>query len=342
MIARIALAVVAATLASSLASSLAWAAGEAPQLRSEITVSDEVVRIGDLVTGAGVLADVPVFRAPDPGHVGNVPVSRVLGELRRHGLSDVEIGSVTAISVTRLSRRISPKEIEAQIAAALAGHAGLGNASRLAVTFDRDVRPLDLDVNAGELRVLRAVYSPASLRFDVVFEAPSGALSRRAPLHYTGTLAETVDVAVLTRGVTRGDVIRESDIVIERRPRASVAAGMLERAEQVVGLSPRRDLSAQQPLRAADLMKPELVHQNDSVLVTYQTPGITLTLRAQALSSGAKGDVINVVNIQSKRTMQGIIVGPNRVVVESMAPQIVASQPSSETPSASSSQPRTE
>ncbi len=39
----------------------------APRLKELVTVSAEIVRIGDLVENAGMAADVPVFRAPRPG-----------------------------------------------------------------------------------------------------------------------------------------------------------------------------------------------------------------------------------------------------------------------------------
>ena len=47
----------------------------------------EIVRIGDLVENAGAAADVPMFRAPDLGQTGAVPVARVAdarAALRHH------------------------------------------------------------------------------------------------------------------------------------------------------------------------------------------------------------------------------------------------------------------
>ena len=45
--------------------------------RASVTVAGDVVRIGDLVENAGAAADVPIFRAPDLGQTGTVPVARV-------------------------------------------------------------------------------------------------------------------------------------------------------------------------------------------------------------------------------------------------------------------------
>src|SRR4051794_25491281 len=60
--------------------------GYAPaRLKSQVTVSSDVVRIGDLVENAGAAANAPIFRAPDLGQTGAVPVRAVLEAVRPHG-----------------------------------------------------------------------------------------------------------------------------------------------------------------------------------------------------------------------------------------------------------------
>ena len=46
---------------------------------------------------------------------------------------------------------------------------------------------------------------------------------------------------------------------------------------------------------------------------SIDAPGIMLTTRGKALEGGGEGDVINVLNLQSKRTIQGVVTGPGRV-----------------------------
>jgi flagella basal body P-ring formation protein FlgA len=294
----------------------------APTLRPEIAITSDIVRIGDLVTDAGELADIAVFRAPDLGHVGTVAARQVLDALRQHGLEEVMTLGINEVTVTRLSRHFSTGEIQQRIAAALAGQRGLGSPDDLSLTFDREVRPLHVNLAAGDLTVASASFDPRSRRFDVTLATDGSATPLR--LRHTGTLVETTPTAVLVRPLGRGDVIRASDIVIERRPRSNVPSGALDQPEQLVGMAARRPLTASQPLRAADLMKPELVRQNETVTMLYQTPGLALSVRGKALESGADGDLINVLNIQSKRTVQGTVVGPGRVMVMVMTPQIIS------------------
>jgi flagella basal body P-ring formation protein FlgA len=91
----------------------------------------------------------------------------------------------------------------------------------------------------------------------------------------------------------------------------------------MVGLAARHQLPAGQPLTASDLMKPEIVQRNDSVTIVYQVPGVTLTLRGQARDAGALGDTIGVLNLESKRVVQAVISGPDRVMVGAVTTRVV-------------------
>ena len=68
------------------------------RLKSQVTVSSDIVRIGDLVENAGPSANTPIFRAPDLGQTGAVPVRAVLDAVRPHGLVGVDVRGMSEIS----------------------------------------------------------------------------------------------------------------------------------------------------------------------------------------------------------------------------------------------------
>jgi flagellar basal body P-ring formation protein FlgA len=122
-----------------------------------------------------------------------------------------------------------------------------------------------------------------------------------------------------------------------RRPKAEGAVITDPRA--AAGLAARHQLRPGQPLHDGDLMKPALVQRNDVVTIFYEAPGISLTLRGQAQDGGALGDTINVMNVQSKRLVQGVVTGPGRVTVAAMPARVVESAPPASAPAAPSSEP---
>ena len=100
--------------------------------------------------------------------------------------------------------------------------------------------------------------------------------TRTAPpptkLRFTGTAIETVEAAVLARNVERNEVLKSSDVVVERRPKAEVGADAAAR-DRAVGMQARRQLRAGQAIRTADLAKPDLVQRDQNVTLIYEAPG---------------------------------------------------------------------
>jgi flagellar basal body P-ring formation protein FlgA len=300
---------------------------QGPALKAQAAIAGEIVRIGDLIDNAGAVADVPIFRAPDLGQTGSVSAARVIEAVRGHQIIGLDTRGLAEVAVTRLSRAITPAEVEARIVRALAGQYGAAEPSNLAVTFDNELRTLHVEPGAdAELRVLRLAFEPRNGRFDVTFELPGSAAARRVTLRYTGLLAETFEAAVPARTLAQGHVVTAADLTLVRRPKAEFAANMITGTSQAAGLAARRSLRAGQILRDSDLQRPELVARNEAVTITFEVPGILLTLRGQAQESGALGDSISVLNVQSKRPIQATVIGPGRVSVgnAATAPRVVA------------------
>jgi flagella basal body P-ring formation protein FlgA len=291
-----------------------------PVLHAIVTVTADVVRVGDLVDNAGTAALVPVYRAPDLGTTGSIPTAQVLSVLRAHQVIGVETKDIKQVTVTRLARHIAAKDIHSAVAHALEHRGGLGDADNLTLTFDRDVQDLHLQAsNTGAMEPVAARVDPRSGRFDVSFEIANDAASTPTLLRYTGVAIETVEAAVLTRNVERTEILKSSDVVVERRPKAEVGNDAAVR-DQVLGMQMRHPMRAGQPLRVADLTKPDLVQRDQAVTLIYQTAGIYLTTRGKALDSGTEGDVVNVLNPQSKRTITGVVTGRGQVTIQVATP----------------------
>jgi flagella basal body P-ring formation protein FlgA len=304
------------------------AEAQTPRLKPAVTVTSDVVRIGDLIDNAGLAASTAIFRAPDLGQTGPVPAVKVLDIVLRYGLVTVDTQGITEVQVTRASRTVSAKDIEARIARALAGRYSLGETRNVAVAFDRDARPLQLDpAITGDLEVVRMSYDASSRRFDIAFEIPDPSAGRRVLLRYTGLAYETVEAAVIAQPLARGELVKASNVTIERRPKSEFGGEAPAPANEVIGMAAKRAVRANSPLRTADLMKPELVQKNDTVLLLYEAPGMMLTMRGKAVDSGAEGDTVSVINLQSKRTIQGTVTGPGRVTVTAVhsVPRVAAS-----------------
>jgi len=290
-----------------------------PALRANVTVTSDVVRVGDLVDNSGTAAQIAVYRAPDLGTTGSLPVAQVLNVLRAHDVIGVATGNIKDVSVTRLARTVAAKDIQLAVAHALEHRGGLGDAENLALTFDHELQDIYLEsTNSGALQPVAARLDPRSGRFDVSFEIANDA-GTPTQLRFTGTAIETVLAAVLTRDVERTEVLKASDLIVERRPKAEVGSDAAVR-DRAVGMQMRRSMRAGKPLRVADLAKPDLVQRDQAVTLIYQADGLYLTTRGKALDNGTEGDAVSVLNPQSKRTVTGVVSGRGQVTIQIVAP----------------------
>lgn len=309
-----------------------------PMLRASVNVTSDVVRIGDVIDNAGSFGLIAIYRAPDLGTTGSLPTAQVIATLRAHQVIGVDTKDIKEVTVTRLARNVNSKDIQDAVAHALEHRSGLGDAANLQLSFDRDVQDMRLDAsNTGALQPVNVRYDPRSTRFDVSFEIGNDGNAMPTRLRFSGTAIEMVEATVLTRNVERAEVLKSSDLMVERRPKMEIGGDVAAR-ESALGMQMRRSMRAGQPLRVADLTKPDLVQRDQGVTLIYQTAGLYLTTRGKALDSGTEGDVVSVLNLQSKRTVTGVVSGRGQVTIQIATPQpVVITDPGvSETPASSS------
>jgi flagellar basal body P-ring formation protein FlgA len=295
-----------------------------PVLRATVTVESDVVRIGDMIDNAGTSAQIAIYRAPDLGTTGSLPTAQVIAALQAHQVIGVDTRDIKAVSVTRLSRAFEGKEIEAAVAHTLEHRNGLGDAANLSLAFDRDIADVRLEASStGALQPIAVRYEPRNGRFDVSFEISNDNNRPSTKLRFTGVAIETVEAAVLTRNVERNDVLKSSDVITERRPKAEVGSDAATRT-RALGMQMRKQLRAGQAIRVADLGKPDLVQRDDNVTLIYESTGLYLTVRGKAIEAGTEGDVVNVLNLQSKRTVSGVVIGRGQVAISVATPRLPA------------------
>lgn len=296
-----------------------------PVMKHDIVVSREIITLGDVVDHAGPAADTGVFRAPSLGRTGTIQASRVADAVRQAGLPALDTGLVSQVVVTRAARKIAKSEIEEAVRKALAGRYGLEQVDVTLTLEGADTIVYVEPEAAGEIKVQDLLLEPKGQRLEAVIAIEGSRSLTLKPLRVAGQVVDTVEAPILARAIARGEPVRTSDVRLERRPRAEVGQTGWVDVAALTGRIAKAQLQSGAILREQDLAKQDIVDKNSVVSVTYQTPGLQLSMRAKALESGGMGDSVLVQNPQSKRTLQGTIVGPGHVVVAGPLPGPMAS-----------------
>jgi flagella basal body P-ring formation protein FlgA len=290
------------------------AGAEAAVLRAHVSVNAEVVRLGDLFADAGAEAGRAVAPSP-PAGASQVFDAEELREIaRRAGLRWTPSSRYDRVTVERAAVHLQHDEILARVRAALI-EAGMPGERKVAMSQ----RDLAVSVPPGredDVRVEGARYDERTGRFAAALVVPKGANASDRQ-HLTGRIHEMVQVPVLTRRINRGDVISRGDIDMVELKQDGVPRDAVLDPDGIVGKTPRRLIGAGMPMRPADLQAPVILSKGSLVTLVVRTDRMLITARGKALEDAADGEIVRVLNIRSKSTVQGIVDGPGHVIVNS-------------------------
>lgn len=118
--------------------------------------------------------------------------------------------------------------------------------------------------------------------------------------------AESVETVVALRA---GSVLRAVDL----RLAANTIPGAISDVDQAVGRELVNSVYPGHVLRSADLRAPTLIERNAMVEMIYTDRTLSLRAEGRALDRGSMGDLIRVMNLASRQTVTGRVVGPQSV-----------------------------
>jgi flagella basal body P-ring formation protein FlgA len=128
-----------------------------------------------------------------------------------------------------------------------------------------------------------------------------------------GTAHSIVEIPVTTRKIAKGSVIGEGDVAWVDIRTGNIRRQTATELDQVVGKEAKRQIRPDTPIRFNDLWEPRLVRKGSLVTLSVQTRYMLLQTNGQAVENGARGDVVRILNLKSRKTVQGIVVGDNEV-----------------------------
>lgn len=150
------------------------------------------------------------------------------------------------------------------------------------------------------------------------FEATLAAPSAKDPIQHlvvTGKISPILRVPVLSDNLQNGHIINARDIHHVNIAEREFTRDTIVDADALIGMTARRMIIADRPIKKSDLIAPQVVERGALVNLSLRDSVMRITTQAKALENGATGDVIRVVNTASNKTIQARVTGPNEVVI---------------------------
>lgn len=267
----------------------------------DVTITGENITLGDVFDGITNNADFVLAPAPRPETVLTWNANTLNRIAKTFDLPYRATGK-DQIQIRRLASLISEEMIENAIKESLKQEGVKG-------TFDLDfvgvnpeiILPHDIPPTV-EIESLS--YNASRETFSATIKTVDNRLRQ-----FTGVVYPMVDIPVLKTPVTRGDIITRNMVTTMPVRTDILTDNMIIRQDELVGMTPRRILRAQTVIKITELDRPVMVKRGDLVTMELRNGPIAITAIAKAMESGTKGDVIRLMNVDSKRTLEAQITG---------------------------------
>jgi len=287
------------------------------QLKTNVTITQDVIRVGDLWENAESKADLAIAQAPQPGKRVILDTRWLVTLANNNGLDWRPTTQFDRSVVERVGQNIDLNLVETELREALTLE-GLPTTSTFEITNRQSLTVAIPADSAPTLAIKDLVVDSRTQRFTALVEAPAGSPSA-VRIKVTGRTFATTRMPVLIRAMNRGETISAQDLIMTDVRDDSLRQDLVIDPKQLIGMEPRLLLKSNTPIRLAELQRPMAVSRNSLVTMQLHTPYMNLTTQGKAMDDASVGDIVRVTNLQTKQIVEARVQGPGMVIVAATA-----------------------
>ena len=285
----------------------------AVSIKHNSMIENNVITLGDVFAGIDHKADKVLGPAPRPGHDMTLNARTLMRIAVAMDLPWRPQSTADQVILSRAATVVGPVMIKDSLKDELRAQ-GLSGMFELAIVsgVNEIVLPYDEKQNVV---VESLSFDGDKNNFNAIIVAPSkdNAIVREK---ISGKIERMSKVPVLLDALKNGSVISKSDLDYIPMPTRSLQHGMVLSESELIGYTPRRIVMPGKPIKASEIQAPQIVKRGELITMVFQHGPLSLTAQGKALESGAKGDVIRVVNASSSKTLQATVIADQEVSVQ--------------------------
>lgn len=286
-------------------------------LKEKAVVSDHIVRIKDIANmdnpTRNRLGDLVVAVAPEMGQSGTIARQEIVEKLVGNGFQDAQLSGATEVTVTRKGAVISPTFFKEQIHNYITTHSQWKEDVQVTLVSAKEVIVPETGV--------RWQITPANGQDffgNVLFKIEAYSPTTNEMIYSNWLVAKLTivkEVALSNRMIQKNETIGSSDIRWEKREITAFIKDALFTEQEIVGERTGRIIRPNSIITASLMEKKLMVKRGAPATLMANFKNIQATITVTALSDGAIGESIRVMNPQSKRIISATVVGKNKLEV---------------------------
>lgn len=261
------------------------------------------------------LLHTEIVRSPTTGQIRWVMRTQVARQLQMHGLQPHQwlLSSDGPTKVMQQSRTLKADKIRAAVKRHIQQGAPWASEQMKirAIRFNRD-----LQIPHG--KVVLSVHTPkhsdwlGAVLFNVDVQV-NGRLIQR--ISVPANIEVWSDVVVTAKPLGKYQRINSQGIKVVRMDLARVPANAVLVAEQIIGQRVKRNIAVNTVLRSDQIEMPPLIKRGDRVQAIATSAALKISVQAVVKESGAKGDMVRVLNLRSKKVIHAKVLDAQTVSV---------------------------
>ncbi|NDE91005.1 MAG: flagella basal body P-ring formation protein FlgA [Alphaproteobacteria bacterium] len=279
----------------------------------EVVLDKANITLGDLFPNVGDKAGMVVAAVPAPGQKTVYDVTALNQIAHSNDLEWKPQSTYERVVVSQASQSVTPSMIKELVAAELVKKAPSKDMD--VVLDNQSLEVFRAKNEALSYHLTELKYDPLKSRFETNLVVDKAGSTDADVVKVTGRAILTVQVAMLTHSVAPGDIISERDIEWTRVPVDKAGVDAVTQGSRIANSESRRSLNAGAVLRMQDLRGARLVTKGTLITISVETANMTLNAQGRAMSDGALGDTVQVINTQSNRAIDAVVVGSGKVSV---------------------------
>ena len=124
------------------------------------------------------------------------------------------------------------------------------------------------------------------------------------------------EIFVTAEILPRGKILAEDDFRRVKYDVSKLPAGYIDDSGYIAGMELKRRLSGGVPVTTTMLRKPQLVKRGQRISIIAGTERMEVRMPGKALAHGAEGDRIRVMNLRSKKKLEGTVTASGDIRVD--------------------------
>lgn len=180
------------------------------------------------------------------------------------------------------------------------------------------VRPLDPRLKLKQCnQTLDATLAQHGFRGEYVSVMVMCNGSTTWSLYVPVKVSRFIEVLVYASPLQRNDIIKESDVKLAKMNVSRLNSSYTQNTKNVIGKVMQQNTMPDNIVLTSHYKNPLMVKRGEEIILLSKSQAIEVRMKGTALAQGSMGDKISVKNTKSKRIVNGIVIGPGLISVDS-------------------------